>query len=56
MALALYICASLKIFSYVHVNKMCRKFIESKNTVVIDKMNNNGNPREKIEGKMLFDH
>ena len=35
---------------------MCRKFIESKNTVVIDKMNNNGNPREKIEGKMLFDH
>jgi hypothetical protein len=51
MALSLYICASLKLFSYVHVNKMCRKLGEldekkKKNDKIM-----NGNPKEKIEGK-----
>jgi hypothetical protein len=51
MALSLYICASLKLFSYVHVNKMCRKLGELDEKKKKKDKIMNGNPKEKIEGK-----
>jgi hypothetical protein len=51
MTLSLYICASLKLFSYVHVNKMCRKLGELEEKTKKNDKIMNGNPKEKIEGK-----
>ena len=43
MALATYTCASLKIFSYVHVNKTCRKLALQQERKSVN--------NEKIDGK-----
>ena len=43
MALAMYTCVSLKIFSYVHVNKTCRKLeFQSKYPDIIENDSNHG--------------